>query len=113
MTLPENWCPDGMLEGAALFGDGGSLSRIGVVGFAHSSGRVGLVRDRGTYFRAEYLVKVHPPGASAPRWEWHTPFAFCGNEPDAQSLIEAYVATGEIPTPPKTSRKLKPLGDAS
>jgi len=113
MKLPDNWCPDGMLDGAALFGEGGSLRRVGVVGFAHNGDRGGLVRDRGFYFRAEYLFKVHPPGTFVPRWEWHTPFAFCGNESDAHSLVEAYVATGEIPTPPKTSRKLKPLRGAS
>lgn len=97
MKISDDWCPEDILDGAVLFDGGLRLSRNGVVSYAHTDDRLGLVRYTGGHFRAEYFFKTHPVDEPKPYWAWHTPFAFCDNEQDAQNLIEQYVAEGKIP----------------
>jgi hypothetical protein len=83
---------DGMFDGAELFDGRDYRSPENVVAFAHCAERLGLVRNRGDYFLAEFLHKVLSRVHSVPIWDDARPSVLCGSAEEGKALIEQFVA---------------------
>lgn len=89
MNAPD--APDGIFEGGILFDGCDYRTRTDIVGFRYQSDRLGIVRDRGRFFRAEFLVKRVSPQFSHPVWTDAEPQVVCGSVEKATQLIERFV----------------------
>jgi hypothetical protein len=83
---------DGMFDGALLFDGRDYRSSDNIVAFAHRAERLGLVRNRGSYFLAEFLHKIPSRVHSAPIWDDARSSVICGRAEEGKAMIEQFVA---------------------
>jgi hypothetical protein len=86
---------EGMFDGALLFDPRMHLSPDGVVGFNHCGTRLGLVRDKGGYFSAEFLKKEQLSWDTNLWWVESRSHAICGSSTEALVLVKEW--TTECP----------------
>lgn len=91
MNSIADWAEDGLFDGALLFDGCDYRSRENIVGFAHANDRLGLIRDRGGYFRAEFLHKVPSHTFSIPVWDDARSPVMCGSAAEVTLMIEQFL----------------------
>ena len=91
MNSIADWDEDGLFDGALLFDGRDYRSRENIVWSAHAGNRLGLVRDRGSYFRAEFLHKVPAYNSSVPVWDDARSSAICGSVIEGKTMIEQFL----------------------
>ena len=83
--------PNGIYEGGILFDGCDYRTPDGIVDFAHDQGKLGIVRKKNAYFRAEFLTRRHSPQFSLPVWDESRERVICGSEEEAKRLILEFV----------------------
>lgn len=63
----------------------------GIVAFSHAPNRLGLVRDKGRYFLAEFLSKHVSPQFSLPIWDAVRDSVICGSADEAKALTDEFI----------------------
>lgn len=91
MKIPH--APDGRFEGALLFDGCDYRTADGIVDFAHSPGKLGLVRQKKEFFRAEFLTIQRSQSLSMPVWDESRDRVICSSAEEAKRLAEDFVVT--------------------
>lgn len=89
MTIPYD--EDGIFDGGLLFDGCGYREPAEIVAYSHAPGRLGLVKDKRSYFVAEFLSKHSAPQFSLPVWEAIRDPVICGSLDEAKRLTDEYV----------------------
>lgn len=85
--------PDGIFEGGILFDGCDYRTADGILDFAYELGKLGVVRKKNTYFRAEFLTKQYSPQFAYPVWDESRERVICESEDEAKRLILEFVKT--------------------
>jgi hypothetical protein len=93
MNIPDT--PDGIFEGGILFDGCDHRTNKDIVDFSYYPGKLGLVRWRGTYFRAEFLEKKASPQFSLPFWDETRSGIICETHAEAKQHIDDFVARSD------------------
>lgn len=96
-----DWAKDALFDGALLFDGGDAASREAIACFMHEGDRLGIVWDRGGYFRAEFLQKQPCRTFSAPLWSEARLSTICATASDGEALVREFLS-GERWTPSPT-----------
>lgn len=87
-----DWAEDALFDGALLFDDGGTGSRESIARFMHEGDRLGVVRDRGGYFRVEFLQKQPCRTYSVPLWSEARRSTLCATASEGEALVREFLS---------------------
>jgi hypothetical protein len=92
--MPKPESTDGQFEGGLLFDGSGYRESDDIVDFAHSDGRLGLVRQRHGHFRAELLGLHKSSQFSLPVWDAVRDPVLCGSLVEARAIVDSFLVEG-------------------
>lgn len=87
-----DWAKDALFDGALLFDGGDAASREAIACFMHEGDRLGIVWDRGGYFRAEFLQKQPCRTFSVPLWSEARLSSLCATARDGEALVREFLS---------------------
>jgi hypothetical protein len=87
-----DWAEDALFDGALLFDGGDTGSRESIACFMHEGDRLGIVRDRGGYFRVEFLQKQPCRTYCVPLWSEARLSTLCATAGEGEALVREFLS---------------------
>jgi hypothetical protein len=91
-----DWAKDALFHGALLFDGSDTRSHESIAYLMHEGDRLGVVRQRGGYFRAECFLKEPSPALSVPVWSQMREPTLCGTASESEVLVREFLSAAQL-----------------